>query len=415
MNPALPKKCFVPDGEGRVMPDGRLYVYGSWDISGSKEYCSTELHCFSTDNLIDWVDHGVIFRNDEKHFGVSWLKDSALFAPDAIHKDGKYYLYLCGSNGQKEFEGVAVADSPIGPFSDAIKIDIADGSGIDPTVFIDDDGQAYLFWGQFRLKGAKLKNDMATIIPESVQEGLLTEWEHGFHEGASIRKRGSKYYMLYTDISRGKATCLSYAIANSPMGPYKKCGVVIDNMYCDPQTWNNHGSIVNYKDKWYVFYHRSSQNSFTSRRLCIEEITFDEEGYIKEVCQTSQGVGKPFNASQPIDASTACRMFGQVYIKPYEDDEILTCCGKHHWATPDWAEYKYIDFGDKGFSTFCAKVKGKGTLIVRAEDNKVVAEINFDCKEFTEFSVPMQAIYGVHAIWLFFANGDYAIKQFYCK
>ena len=68
MNPALPKKCFVPDGEGRVMPDGRLYVYGSWDISGSKEYCSTELHCFSTDNLIDWVDHGVIFRNDDKRY-----------------------------------------------------------------------------------------------------------------------------------------------------------------------------------------------------------------------------------------------------------------------------------------------------------------------------------------------------------
>lgn len=173
-----------------------------------------------------------------------------------------------------------MANSPTGPFSIAERIEIADGDGIDPTVFVDEDGQGYLFWGQFSLRGAKLSPDMKQIISESLQKGIITEWEHGFHEGASIRRRGNQYYMIYTDISRGKATCLSYAIADAPLGPYKKGGVIIDNVYCDPNTWNNHGSIAEFKGQWYVFYHRSSQGLKTCRRVCAEPICFDENGFI---------------------------------------------------------------------------------------------------------------------------------------
>lgn len=82
----------------------------------------------------------------------------------------------------------------------------ADGDGIDPAVFIDDDGTAYYFWGQFQLRGGILTDDMTALIPESVKSNILTEHEHGFHEGASIRKRNGKYYLVYTDISRGRAT-----------------------------------------------------------------------------------------------------------------------------------------------------------------------------------------------------------------
>ena len=113
MNPILPREFFVPDSEAHVMPDGRLYIYGSLDISGSPDYCSKELRCFSTDDMEHWVDHGVIFRNDKESAGVPWSPDMALYAPDAIYKDGKYYLFVCGPNG---YEGVAVGDSPIGPF-----------------------------------------------------------------------------------------------------------------------------------------------------------------------------------------------------------------------------------------------------------------------------------------------------------
>ena len=93
MNPLLPELCCMPDAEAHVMPDGRLYLYGSWDISGTPYYCSDVLHTFSTDDMVHFTDHGVIFENSDNHRGMSWSSNPLLYAPDAIHKDGKYYLY----------------------------------------------------------------------------------------------------------------------------------------------------------------------------------------------------------------------------------------------------------------------------------------------------------------------------------
>lgn len=157
---------------------------------------------------------------------------------------------------------------------------------------------------------------MRTIEEDSIVTGLLTEQEHGFHEGASLRKRAGKYYIVYTDISRGKATCMSYAVSDRPLGPYYRGGVIIDNIYCDPCTWNNHGSIEEYQGQWYVFYHRSSQNGFTCRRVCAEPIAFLEDGSIPEVEMTSQGPSGPICAFREIDASVACRLKGNGYIAP---------------------------------------------------------------------------------------------------
>jgi hypothetical protein len=410
MNPLLPQNCFVPDAEARVMPDGRLYLYGSWDRSGAaqNDYCSHELHCFSTDDMEHWVDHGVIFRNDESFCGIPWNPSTALYAPDAIHKDGKYYLYVCGNHKE---EGVAVADSPTGPFSPAQKIEIADGDSIDPSIFVDDDGQAYLFWGQFTLRGAKLAKDMKTILPETVTHGILTEWEHGFHEGASIRRRGDKYYMVYTDIARGKATCMSYAISDSPMGPYKKGGVIIDNTYCDPETWNNHGSIAEFKGQWYVFYHRSSQNRNTCRRVCAEPIFFDADGWIREVEPSSQGPSAPLHAFEPIRARHACRIMGKSFLTVVDGEEILLVNGKGHWHNADWVEYKYLDFSATP-SVFCVTAKGMGKITVKTEKNRTLAICDVNAADWQKSCARINLpITGIHPIWLH-AEGDLQIKEF---
>lgn len=412
MNPILPAGVFVPDAEARPMPDGRLYIYGSWDVSGNDEYCSRELHCFSTDDLEHWTDHGVIFRNDEQGAGVSWAKGQPLYAPDAIHRDGKYYLYVCGRGN---FEGVAVADSPVGSFSPAKRIELADGDGIDPTVLLDDDGQAYLFWGQFCLRGAKLSDDMCSLVPESITKNILTEWEHGFHEGASIRKRDGKYYMLYTDVSRGRATCLSYAMADHPLGPYRKCGVVIDNTGCDPASWNNHGSITEWQGRWYVFYHRSSQGKQTCRRVCIEPIEFDENGYIREVEQTSQGVSAPMDAYHPIEARRACRLKEHSYITFRGDRELLVSPGRHHWGMPDWAEYKHVDFGDGRATHLTVRARGHGALTVRADGGEVIATLALDADEMRSHEAPLCAkVDGVRVVYLFM-DGSMEISDFNFK
>lgn len=416
MNPVLPENFFVPDCEARLMPDGRMYIYGSYDISGSRDYCSKELHCFSTDDLENWVDHGVIFRNDDSFVGFPRCKDTPLYAPDAIERGGKYYLYVCGPDkSTKGYEGVAVADSPTGPFSAAETMQIADGDGIDPTVFVDDDGHAYYFWGQYTLRGGELLDDMKTLIPESINRAVLTEWEHGFHEGASIRKRGDKYYMVYTDSSRGKATCMSYAVAQSPLGPYKKGGVIIDNVYCDPDSWNNHGSIACFKDKWYVFYHRSSQNSNTSRRVCIEPIEFDENGYIKEVMPTSQGVSDSLDATKYIRAASACRMMKNCCIAPVDGREMLTNCGKPHWDICDWAEFKYIDFGAGNITRAQLKVRGKGKITFKCENDYTLGSAEFDTADFAEIGCSIAKIQGEHTLWLCLECGVFDLDGFVFK
>ena len=307
MNPILPRYFFLPDAEARLMPNGRLYLYGSQDISGNNEYyCSKEYHVFSTDDpkLEVWKDHGVSLSNTKENAGITYAPDALLYAPDGIYHNGKYYLYACGADN---FEAVLEADTPEGPFGNARPIVGADGDSIDPAVFIDDDGQAYLFWGQFRLRGAKLNADMATLDLNSLTEGILTEMEHGFHEGASIRKRTGKYYMVYTDISRGRATCLSYAMADAPLGPYKKCGVIVDNTFCDPESWNNHGSIGEYHNQWYIFYHRQTNGTHFSRQGCMEKIAFLPDGSIPQVEITSC-CGNPLPGEGEYPAYIACHL-----------------------------------------------------------------------------------------------------------
>lgn len=385
------------------MPDGRLYLYGSWDHPHSDYYCSREAHCFSTDDMIHFVDHGVIFRNDEEFQGMPWNPKSWLYAPDAIHKDGKYYYYVCG---ERHDEGVAVADSPTGPFSPAEPIEVANGDSIDPAVFVDDDGQAYYFWGQFTLRGGMLMDDMKTLIPDTVKDGILTEWEHGFHEGASIRKRGDKYYMVYTDVSRGNATCISYAISDNPLGPYKKGGVIVDNIYCDPASWNNHGSIAEFKGQWYVFYHRSSQNRKTCRRVCAEPIFFDENGYIKEVEMTSSGAEYALNPFNGIPARAACRMMGNCYVTLEGDREVLVKQRGGHWMT-DWVEYKYLDFAD-GATALTVTVKGKGRISFRADGTDILGSVEFDTHEAKEYTATVSTVAGRRPLWLFL-DGEYTL------
>lgn len=333
MNPFLPNSQHVPDSEAHVFND-RLYIYGSYDIPGHIGYCSGQYKVFSTDDMELWEDHGVSFRIEQT--GIPTF----LCAPDCEKIGEKYYLFYCCNGGR---EGVAVSDRPEGPFVDAQPIPHADGDGIDPAIFVDDDGQAYYYWGQFRLRGAKLGPDRKSIVEETFHPCLLDEYADGFHEGSSMRKRGDTYYLVYSDISRGKATCLAYATGKSPLGPFKKRGVIIDNVACDKGSWNNHGSICEYKGQWYVFYHRSSRGDRFSRRACVEPIYFDEEGLIPEVCMTTQGAGGPIPAATELEAWRACFLNGNAYTWQEETDtdllEYLTGFEKGDWAT-----YKYLSF-----------------------------------------------------------------------
>ncbi len=367
-NPILPPDIHIPDGEPHVMPDGKLYVYGSYDVEG-EEYCSGEYHAVSTPDGKRWTVHDTSFsiadvpwagdpEAQKYDSAVDWThptpfmiksiqdmmqgkspeeleelarrhteadgkdgqkddrrKKELLYAPDCIEKDGKYYLYFCTSGGT---EGVAVSDRPEGPFGDAVQLPCG---GIDPAVFIDDDGQAYYYWDQFFSSGVPLNEDMVSFDPKKVVKNLVTEEQHYFHEGSSMRKIGDTYYYVFADMERGKPTALGYATSDKPLGPFTYRGIIVDSADCDPQSWNNHGSIECFKGQWIVCYHRSSRNSQNHRRLCIEKIQILEDGTIPEVRMTSQGLGDPFGPGEWIEGYWVCGLHGKAFVGGPEGEE----------------------------------------------------------------------------------------------
>lgn len=396
-NPILPLEYHIPDSEGHVMPDGKLYIYGSYD-DRNDVYCSEKYRVVSTADMKNWVLHEESLNGKDipwfsdprapKYPGIDWThptpfikkmleeeakkgndmkaafekeskeaKPALLFAPDCIEKNGKYYLYFCM---QDDSEGVAVSDSPKGPFSNPVQLPCG---GIDPAVFIDSDGQAYYYWGQLFSHGVRLNEDMVSFNRSEIKDDLVTEEEHFFHEGSSMRKIGDTYYYVYADMERGKPTALGYSTGKSPLGPFKYQGIIIDNNGCDPESWNNHGSIECVNGQWYVFYHRCSRGSKLYRRLCIEPIKINENGTIDEVKMTSQGIGKPFAPGEEIMGYQACEVKGNVYIGLSETGEAESGYPEKlmNISAGDMAVFRYVK-NEKNWTRAEITAKGSGKI-----------------------------------------------------
>jgi arabinoxylan arabinofuranohydrolase len=421
MNPILPLNYFIPDVEAHQWIDGRVYLYGSYDISGNTSYGSYQYHVFSSDDMVNWTDHGVSFNTFSDSMNEPWA-GKILYAPDCIYKDGTYFLYFCTSDNG---EGIATSNVPYGTFSQTTAVKGASGDAIDPAAFVDDDGQVYYYWGQFHLRGAKLKDNMTEIDDSTFCDNLLTEEEHGFHEGVSVRKRNGIYYLVYTDISRGRATSIGYATGTTPFGPFKKGGIIIDNVGCDRKSWNNHGSITEVNGNWFVFYHRSSQSTVMNRRVCVEPIYFNDDGSINEVEMTTQGVSDSIDAQTTLDACRACLLSGLVRTnvggldKNAEDTyEYLSFI-----VNGDWAGYKYINFGSGTalFEICAASLTQGGTveIIIDSHDGDLIGKCKVPhtggWEKWQTVSCNIQPVSGVHAVYLVF-HGErgrlFNIKEF---
>jgi arabinoxylan arabinofuranohydrolase len=411
-NPIVPPGIYLADPSAHVWKDGKLYVYGSRD-ENPDYFCSWNYHVLSSWDLKSWTIDENSFASRGVNDQVPY-SDNKLFAPDAQYKNGTYYLYYCLPG--KLAEGVATSPSPIGPFTNGRIIDTKGINEIDPAVFVDDDGQAYYIWGQFTAKMAKLKPNMVEIDPATIKDNVVTEKEHYFHEGGYMVKRKGIYYFIYAHMGRaGMPTAIGYATSKSPMGPFKYGGVIIDNDHCDPGNWNNHGSIVEFKGQWYVFYHRSTHGSRSMRKVCIEPITFNKDGSINEAEMTSQGAGGPLNAFSQIDAERACLLYGNVRIQAFTSDNEELAGIRNR----DKAAYKYIDFKEE-VDTLTVRIApgtkpGKIDIVLDDSWGPSIGHIdvpgNGDGKTWTTFSVKVKNTKGVHALWLgFYGDGDDLFK-----
>jgi arabinoxylan arabinofuranohydrolase len=405
-NPVVPPGIYFADPSARIGEDGRLYLYGSVDESVDY-YCSWRYHILSSNNLIHWKIHRNTFASKGEGDQVPY-NDDLLYAPDCRQKGDTFFLYYC-QPGQEMTEGVATSLHPAGPFVNGRRMYLKGYNEIDPSVFVDEDGQAYYVWGQISAKMARLSDDMRQIDTTSIMDSILTESEHFFHEGAFMLKRNGIYYLVYTDIGRaGMATCIGYSTSRSPMGPYRYGGVIIDNDHCDPGNWNNHGSIVEFSGNWYVFYQRSTNGSKYMRKACIEPIRFENDGSIPEVEMTSQGVLASLPAMARIDAGRACLLYGNVRIQGFgENSEELGDI-----RDGDRAAFKYLDFG-----------KGADSIRIHLRPGQDPGSVSFRLDmpwgpSIGEIEVPSGGeekarmtrtalagkVRGIHALWLVFSG-----------
>ncbi len=263
-----------------VVHEGRLYLYTSHDEDVTKDnfYSMNDWKLYSTVDMVNWTDHGTVAG----YKTFSWGTDNA-WAPQGVFRNGKWYLYVPLNNNTGAKIGVGVADNPAGPFKDPLgKALAASGSGnIDPTVFVDDDGQAYMYWGNGTLRYVKLNADM-TSTSGSITNVSLS----GFTEGPWFYKRESLYYMVYAGMG-GSNEKISYATSDGPTGPWKVRGDVM----AASNVFTNHPGIVDYKGHSYFFYHNGALKGGGTfkRSVCVEEFTYGADGSIPKITMTTKG------------------------------------------------------------------------------------------------------------------------------
>ncbi|MDF2540622.1 MAG: hypothetical protein K0S47_340 [Herbinix sp.] len=286
MNPVI-TSIFAADPSAHVWEDGKIYIYASHDMDPPRG-CDLmdRYHVFSSEDMVNWIDEGEILSSDQ----VTWGRPEGgfMWAPDAAYKNGTYYFYYphpSGSDWNGTWKvGVATSTKPASDFTDQGYIEGLGGFAmIDPCVFVDDDGRAYMYYGGgSKCQAAELNDDMMSLKTELYDMVGLED----FHEATWVFKRNGIYYLTYAD-NNGGANRMRYAISDHPMGPWKYQGIFLEPTGCD----TTHGSVVEYKDQWYLFYHNQALSKQGNlRTLCIDYLYFNEDGTIKTVEQTRAGV-----------------------------------------------------------------------------------------------------------------------------
>jgi beta-xylosidase len=293
------------DPSAHVWADGRMYLYTSHDEECQEDFWMKDWHTFSSADLVNWTDHGPSLSLDD----VSWA-DNYAWAPDAAFRNGKYYLIFPAGTGHKDRVnpekstkwmgiGVAVSDSPTGPFRDAIGKPLwTEPYANDPTLFIDSDGKPYLY---FHGKGfdyavIEMADDLLSV------KGDFQKMDMGGYEppmeGPWVFRRNDTYYFTMPENNQ----TLSYYMAESPKGPWLYQGVIMES-----EGGNNHHSIVEFRGQWFLFYHRWLETDSgchrKQRHVSAEYLYFNEDGTIQPIQRTDAGIGD-FSPAPPSDSSS---------------------------------------------------------------------------------------------------------------
>lgn len=380
--------CYTADPAPMAFEgEDSLYVYCDEDMNvpGVNDFYYMERwRVYSTVDMVNWTDHGVAMPRT----AFTWAREGTCWASQCVKRGTTYYWYMCVSKpgDWRHYIGVGKSSKPSGPFKDARKqpiFDTGEGGDIDPTVFIDDNGQAYLYWGNNKLRYAKLNSSMillnTTIGNKGIVEVPFTQEAFGgvkvddqltgddcYEEGPWLDKRGNHYYLMYA--AGGVPEHISYSMSDSPEGPWIYKGQVMTQQ--NTGSFTNHSGMVNYKGKDYFFYHTgwAPGGGGFNRSMAVEEMFFNEDGTIRPVTATRKGVKAlcTMNPYERQQAETLNAAYGISVVGNEATGVYVTGI-----QAGDSMRVANLDFGTEGAKSITLRVaaaRGNGWLLIR-QDN----------------------------------------------
>jgi beta-xylosidase len=372
--------------------DGTVYVYTSHDEDSTVNNFFTmyDWRCYSSTDMVNWTDHGAVASLKD----FTWQdKSNGAWAPQCIERNGKFYFYV-----PIHGEGIAVlvSDSPTGSFTDPIGKRLIDSDhiwqDIDPTVAIDDDGQAYLYWGNPSLWYVKLNEDMVSydrsigdngivsieMTPEAFgsQEGRDGEKRASYTEGPWFYKRNNLYYMIYA--AKGIPEYIAYSTAPTAEGPWTYRGIIMER--ADHLAFTNHAGIIDFKGNSYFFYHDQalSEGEGFKRSVSVEQFSYNNDGTIPLIKPTKEGVKESVSNINPRTRVQAETIAWSEGLKTSGDSQSGVYVSQIN--NGDYLVVRSVDFG-KGAKTFVANVASAsqgGQIEVRLDnpDGKLLGTID---------------------------------------
>jgi len=417
-NPII-QTIFTADPAPMVHND-TLYLYTGHDEDKSTWFTMKDWHCYSTTDMVNWTDLGSPLSL--KIF--SWANRDA-WAGQCIFRNGKFYWYvpMNESSGKGMSIGVAVSTSPTGPFMDAIgKPLVHSGAGdIDPTVFIDDDGQAYLYWGNPYLKYVKLNEDMISYSGDIVTVeftprnfGVRTgdpKRSTQYEEGPWFYKRNGLYYMVFP--AGGVPEHLAYSTSKGPTGPWVYQDTIMP-IIGKGGAFTNHPGIIDFKGNSYLFYHNGDLpgGGGFDRSVCAMEFKYNEDGTIPRILHSAEGITKSVGGFNPFVRKEAETIGWESGVETAKSDVVGMYVTDIN--NGDYIKLRKVDFG-KGTKTFEASLASAtdgGSIEIRIDSQTgtllgtLAVKSTGGNQNWTVQTCKINKVTGIHDLYFDFKGGE---------
>ncbi len=415
-NPII-QNLYSADPAPMVYKD-RVYLYTSHDEDkNTGGFTMQNWMCYSSTDMVNWTDHGIVASLKD----LNWHgANNGAWAPQCVERNGKFYLYV---PIQGHGIGVLVADNPLGPFKDPINKALVHAHGwddIDPTAFVDSDGQAYLYWGNPNLWYVKLNENM-TSYSGNVVEVKLTEASFGkrtvynakrptsYEEGPFFYKRNDLYYMVFA-VGPPSPEHIAHSTSTGPTGPWTYRGLIMTSI--PKGAFTNHPGVCDFKGNSYLFYHNQALSGDGYKRsVCVEQFTYKSDGSIPQISSTTNGPNQvgSLNPYDTVQAETIC--WGQGV-----ETEVCSEGGINvsNIENGDYIKVKGVDF-DKNAIKFEARVAsntsgGKIELRLDSQSGKLIGTCNVSgtggWQNWTTVSCDVSGASAKHDLYLKFTGGS---------